>query len=285
MTTPPARITRRKFLVKTAQAGIVVSAAGPAWTMAGCAGPRAVPAAAHRHILPSRCIGCGQCLSLCPMGAITLDGKSSINPEECVECGVCWRARVCPVDAIKPGLLVWPRTLREQFSNPMGEHKSTGVAGRGTEETKTNDSQHRYEKGSVGVLVELGRPVLGTRFFDIEVVLKTFKAEGYELVRDNPVVDLIADPKTGALKPDILREKIISCVVEFVMPERDAGKLLTMVRELEKEVRTVFNVSVALRANEGGSSPFDRLFGADTFRLPWAKVNLGLARGIRTVEV
>jgi hypothetical protein len=219
------------------------------------------------------------------MGAITLVGKSSINPEECVECGVCWRSRVCPVDAIQPGLLRWPRSLREQFSNPMGEHKSTGVAGRGTEETKTNDSQHRYERGSIGVLVELGRPVLGARFFDVEKVLKKFKANGYELVQDNPVVDLIADPKTGVMKSEILREKIISCVVEFVMPERDAGKLLSIVHELEQEVQTVFNISVALRANEDGSSTFDRLFGANTFRLPWAKVNLGMAMGIQAKEV
>lgn len=253
--------------------------------MSGCVGLQTVPAVEHRHVIQSRCIGCGQCLSLCPMGAIALAGKSSINPDECVECGVCWRSRVCPVDAIQPGLLRWPRTLREQFSNPMGEHKSTGVAGRGTEETKTNDSQHRYERGSIGVLVELGRPVLGARFFDVEKVLKKFKANGYELVQDNPVVDLIADPKTGVMKPEVLREKIISCVVEFVMPERDAGKLLVLVHELEQEVQTVFNISVALRANEDGTSSFDRLFGANTFRLPWAKVNLGIATGIRVKEV
>jgi ferredoxin len=279
------KITRRNFLAKTAQAGIAVTAAGPALAMSACIGPREVPAVNHRHIIQARCIGCGQCLSFCPMSAITLEKKSWINPEECVECGVCWRSRVCPVDAIRPGLLQWPRTLREQYSNPMGEHKSTGVAGRGTEETKTNDSQHRYRKGSVGVLVELGRPVLGARFSDVERVVKKFKARGYELVQDNPVVDLIADPKTGILKPDVLHEKIISCVVEFLMPESDAGRLLPIVRELEQEVQTIFNISVALRADEDGRSSFNRLFGAGTFHLPWAKVNIGIAQGIKAKGV
>ena len=279
--TDKTRMTRRAFLARTAQAGIAVSTAGTALTVAACAAPRELPAVAHRHILQDRCIGCGQCVSLCPMGAISRAGKSFINSEECVECGVCWRSRVCPADAIRPGVLRWPRTLREEYSNPMAGHKSTGVGGRGTEETKTNDSQNRYARGSIGVLVELGRPVLGARFSDVETVVRKFKASGYELVQENPVVDLIADPGTGALKPEVLREKIISCVVEFIIPEGEAGRLPTIIRELEREVRTVFNVSVALRADEDGSSPFNRIFGASVSRLPWTKVNVGFAHGIK----
>jgi hypothetical protein len=190
---------------------------------------------------------------------------------------VCWRSRVCPADAIRPGHLEWPRLLREVFSNPLAEHESTGVGGRGTEGIKTNDTKDRYRRGDMGVFVELGRPALGARFRDVERVVMKFRAHGYQVLSDNPVAGLIADQRTGALRAEILDEKVISALIEFVLPDAAAGELLEMVRELSSEVDTVFNVCVALRGNGDGISPFEGLFGPDTFRLPNGKVNIGLA--------
>ena len=46
------------------------------------------------------CIGCGACVDMCPVQAITLvDGKASINPDICVSCGSC--VGTCPVNAIE----------------------------------------------------------------------------------------------------------------------------------------------------------------------------------------
>lgn len=45
------------------------------------------------------CVGCNQCVEVCPTKAIKMvDGKAIINPEECVGCGIC--ANICPTKAI-----------------------------------------------------------------------------------------------------------------------------------------------------------------------------------------
>jgi hypothetical protein len=220
------------------------------------------------------------------MGAISLgDETSSIDPNECTECGTCSREQICPADAIATVKLEWPRVLRETFSNPLAKHETTGITGRGTEGIKTNDGVTRYERGEIGVFIELGRPVLGARFTDVERVVKKFRAHGYEVIRQNPIAELIDDPKTGALKPEILDEKIISCVIELLIPNTAAGELMTMVRELATEVESIFSLSVALRADEEGGSDFEELFGPDVFRLPNGKVNIGAAHDITGEEV
>ncbi len=46
------------------------------------------------------CLGCGACISMCPVGAISFDanGKAEINKDICIKCKTC--EGVCPVSAI-----------------------------------------------------------------------------------------------------------------------------------------------------------------------------------------
>ena len=108
------------------------------------------------------CIQCEACIEYCPANAIGIeDDEARIDQELYTECNNCLRADVCPVDAIVQNELVWPRTIRNIFSDPISVFKETGVSGRGTEESKTNDVTHRFKKGEVGFAIDVGRPNAG----------------------------------------------------------------------------------------------------------------------------
>ncbi|MDD2505814.1 MAG: 4Fe-4S binding protein [Candidatus Cloacimonetes bacterium] len=45
------------------------------------------------------CIGCGACVDVCPVSALSLvDGKADCDEGTCIDCGAC--IATCPVSAI-----------------------------------------------------------------------------------------------------------------------------------------------------------------------------------------
>jgi NAD-dependent dihydropyrimidine dehydrogenase PreA subunit len=230
-------------------------------------------------IKEDRCIGCGRCVMICPMGAISLvDGKAVINKDLCVECSTCLRSAECPVNAIKFHRLKWPRLVRNPFSDVIASHKLTGIPGRGTEEMKTNDVTGRFRLGEYGFSIEVGRPGVGTLLETVELFTTKLSRLGVDYEEASPLTALFADDQ-GHIKEDIKKERVLSAIIEFKVPTEKAVEVLQIIREVEKEIDTVFSVGVVSRVMEDGTIPVMDLLTEQGFVVRSnAKVNMGLGR-------
>jgi ferredoxin len=260
---------------------------------------------------PQKCVACGNCIPVCPMGAIYVDtdiNRATINRDECVECGTCFRGMsqehlnptlvrtvrkvakifrfrfdpepdVCPTSAFVMDELEWPRIARRVFSDPLVEHTSTGIKGRGTEEVKTNDVAHRVDVGEVGFVIEFGRPGTGVRFHQIQTMTRALAAIGVAFEPKNPITHLLTDKTTGDLNAELIDEKILSAIVEIKTRLEDVERVLVTVDKVSNEIDTVVAVGVSTRCDDEGE---DKLLAPLLERLGYnferAKTNMGLGR-------
>ena len=258
-----------------------------------------------------KCVACGNCVYVCPMGAIYVDpalNRATIDQNECVECYACFnglstehlnptfvrsirklfqmaRLRfdpepdVCPTAAFEPDELVWPRVVRRAFSDPRATHESTGVQGRGTEEVKTNDVTNRVKRGEVGFTIEFGRPGVGVWFRDIQVMTQALAAASVPFEKKNPLTLLMSDVATGTLTEDVLDEKVLSAIVEIKVTVDRVEEVIHLVHEVEKQINTVVALGVSTRCDEDGEenvlAPILERLG---YKLQRAKTNTGLGR-------
>lgn len=263
------------------------------------------------RINQDKCVACGNCTYVCPMGAIYIDPvikRATVNLRECVECYACYnglsqehlnpkmvramrrvfqmmRLRfdpepdVCPTAAFEPEELTWPRVVRRAFSDPRVPHESTGVEGRGTEEVKTNDISGRVKVGEVGFTIEFGRPGVGAWFREIQEMCWELAKAGVSFEKKNPITSLMSDVATGTLREDILNEKVMSAIVEIKVPIERTEEIILMVREVEKRLDTVVAIGVGTRCDADGEetvvAPILERLG---YKLERAKTNTGLGR-------
>jgi len=207
------------------------------------------------------------------------DDVSQINFEECTECGNCLRMADCPVDAIWQQELIWPRTVRSIFSDPLTIAEESGISGRGTEEMKTNEVTGRFQFGFVGIAIEFGRPILGARFYDIEKVARAVSALGVAYEKMNPTTSLMSDPGQGKFEDDVLPEKVLSAILEFKLDLKKLPELFEILKKVSKKIETVFSLDVATRVNPDGSIPTAPYIEAAGLCIAQnGKTNVGLGR-------
>jgi hypothetical protein len=244
------------------------------------------------------------------VGAIYIDPKvnrATIDSDVCVECGTCFRMSkenlnptfvrtvrglaktfrfrfdpepdVCPTSSFVVDDLEWPRIVRRVFSDPLVEHKSTGIHGRGTEEVKTNDVSPRVGMGEVGYVIEFGRPGVGVRFHHIQTMTMALAALGVAFEAKNPVTHLMTDKSKGILNQDLLNERILSAIVEIKTGIDLVPKVLDTIAEVAKQIDTVMALGVSTRCDENGE---DRVLAPLLEDLGYtyerAKTNMGLGR-------
>jgi ferredoxin len=257
-----------------------------------------------------RCVACGNCIPVCPVGAIYIDpalGRARVNRDECVECHACYRGMskehlyppairtvrrvakalrfrfdpepdICPTDALTPETLPWPRIVRRAFSDPQVPHESTGIHGRGTAEVKTNDVTGRVKEGEAGFVIEFGRPGVGARFRDIQEMTGALAALGVEFEKHNPVTSLMTDAGRGLIREDILDEKVLSAIVEVKAGLEQVPVILQTVREVSRRVATVVAVGVSTRCDAAGQEPLREVLVREGYVPYRGKTNLGLGR-------
>lgn len=231
-----------------------------------------------------KCIVCQQCAIYCPVDCIhEVDNEMIIDENECVECGNCLRHADCPTDALEQPFLQMPRALRKAFSDPLGKHENTELKheGRGTEEIKTNDvTGIVHDLENVVVAIEMGRPGVGARFSDVEKITKTLSRFNVKYEKNNPVTILIADKSTGRLDPSILNEKILSCIVEFMIKTEELEPVIGAIKEVSTELNTVFSMSVISKIDNENTASADNILLKHGINLNSisAKTNMGLGK-------
>jgi uncharacterized protein len=77
------------------------------------------------HVVEEKCIACGKCVEVCPVGAASILGEASmIDPNICISCGQCMEA--CPVNAID---IDWEHDIPE-FLECLVEYACGAVKGK-----------------------------------------------------------------------------------------------------------------------------------------------------------
>jgi ferredoxin len=136
-------------------------------------------------IIEEKCTGCGKCVSLCPVEAMTLVGagdphkpekkKAKLDDEQCLGCGVCLKA--CRVDAL---IL---KSRKERVITPVNSvHRIVLMAiERGKLQNLLFDNQallsHRVMAAVLGVILKLppAKQLLASRQFKSRYLLALIK--------------------------------------------------------------------------------------------------------------
>ena len=125
----------------------------------------------------------------------------------------------------------------------------------------------------------MGRPAVGTSVREIEKATMHLARYGIVLEDCNPLTDLIEDINTGRFKEEYLEERFVSAIIEFRIPFERGKEILDVIRDIAKEVNTVFSLDMITCYNDDGTLP-----GLDLCKIMGipvrdnCKVNIGIGR-------
>ena len=136
----------------------------------------------------------------------------------------------------------------------------------------------RVSEGEAGFTIEFGRPTVGVRFRDIEVVTRALAESGVVFESQNPVTHLMTTPTTGEIQSDVLDEKILSAIVEFKAEIGRVPEILRIVTETAKTTETVISIGVSTRCDGEGKNELEKTLDEHGFPFWRGKTNLGLGR-------
>jgi len=109
-------------------------------------------------------------------------------------------------------------------------------------------------------------------------------ALGLSFEENNPVTKLMIDRKTGKINPEVINEKVLSAIVEFVIPEAMLPRVLDALDRVAREVETVFVGDIITRVARDGSIPYiDVIRGRNRFLSINGKSNVGLGRPLANI--
>lgn len=230
------------------------------------------------------CVKCGLCIAYCPVNAIYPDKDTMvIDQEMCTECGTCGRQRIvpCPTKAIQelPSSFEYPRSIRKYFSDPTVTHIETKIPGRGTEEVKTNDVTGRVKNNEYGISIEVGRPAISASFIDFEKITMALAKHKVIYEECNPVKALFLNESLGILKPEVKRQRVTSCIIEFAIPRYQLESVLKTLLDVANHIETVFSLGVIAHFDSPYRMP--EIECLERFGIkprPNNKINLGLGR-------
>lgn len=230
-----------------------------------------------------KCIACKTCYPYCTVGAISLpegdENASEADQDLCVECGACFRSGVCPTDAIFMPELAWPREIRPYFANPYAGHWHGKEGAKPPPEIKVNDITGRIQEGMTAVVIEVGRPGISATFRDAQKVCTALAEAGVEFDPGGPLTSLMEDSRTGKIREDILDERCLHVFIHFSVSDAKLGDSLKALREVSRQIETVFSVGLSNRVGEDGNIPTLGIAEAMGFSAtPHTKTNVGLGR-------
>ena len=88
----------------------------------------------------------------------------------------------------------------------------------------------------------------------------------------------MTDQTTGAIREDILNEKVLSAIVEIKTPLERVPRLLEVVEKVSKRLPTVVSLGVSTRCHPDGSDPLKAILDRAGYHVYRGKTNAGLGR-------